>query len=220
MNKLKNLYIIGAGGNAEVIASTVHDINTREEEWNLKGFFDDNPNAEMSGISHCGQITKESIDRVCCNESYFVWSLMSVKIMDNLVGRLQDLGIDKNKFATLIHPTAIVSKSACIGNGVTIHPLCVIGPGVKIDDHSMIFGQGFIGHGAIIGTFSYIANNASIGARVKLLQGAYIGTNSCIRENVSVGRWSVVGMGSVVLNDVEDYVTVVGAPARELKRDR
>lgn len=40
--KMKNLYIIGAGGCGREIAWLVERINNVEATWNLKGFIDDN----------------------------------------------------------------------------------------------------------------------------------------------------------------------------------
>ena len=54
--------------------------------------------------------------------------------------------------------------------------------------------------------------------QVELRKGAYIGTSACIRENVCIGEWSLVGMGSVVLKNVNNGETVVGVPAKALSR--
>ena len=211
----KKLYIIGAGGNAEVVLSTVTDINRLSKEWVVEGFFDDDDSAKLRGLRYCGDISRDSVGSVEI-DAYFIWTLMSVGIRDRLVEKLDALGITSERFAKIVHPTAVVSESAHLSPGVNIHPLAVIGPGVSLGMHSVVFGQGFVGHDAQLGAFSYVANNASVGARVKLEMGAYIGTNSCVRENVKIGSWSVVGMGSVVLRDVKPGSTVIGCPAKEM----
>jgi serine O-acetyltransferase len=45
-----------------------------------------------------------------------------------------------------------------------------------------------------------------------------IGAGANIRNGVSIGSGSVVGMGSVVLKDVLPSTTVVGVPAKVIKR--
>ena len=47
-----------------------------------------------------------------------------------------------------------------------------------------------------------------------LKEGAYLGTNCSTLEFISLGKWSLVGIGSVVLKDVPDYAKVVGNPSR------
>ena len=51
----------------------------------------------------------------------------------------------------------------------------------------------------------------------------YVGAGAMIRQGrpdqpVIVGEGAVIGMGSVVLNDVPAGTTVVGNPARQLKK--
>lgn len=55
-------------------------------------------------------------------------------------------------------------------------------------------------------------------APVLIKEGAFIGVNSVIMPGVTIGKHAVVGANSVVTKDVPDYVTVVGAPARIIRR--
>ena len=219
MPSQKNLYFLGAGGNASVVASTINDINLISKEWNVAGFFDDSPTCVFNEFFHCGSISVDTIAPYLEDPlNYFYWSLMSVKIGKDLLPKLLALNIPINRFATIIHPTAVISSTAKIGFGVSIHPFVSIGPDVSIGDHIHCFAQSFVGHGANIGSFSYLANNVSVGARVQLNEGSYVGTNAAIRENVSVGPWSIIGMGSVVLNHVSPGTTVIGVPAKPFNK--
>ena len=88
-----------------------------------------------------------------------------------------------------------------------------------------------------IGSFTYIANNTVLCSEVKISdfvnvansssvmggvivsEGAYIGANSSIKGYCRLGKWSVVGMGSVVLQDVNDFEIVAGNPAKVIGRN-
>jgi acetyltransferase EpsM len=48
-------------------------------------------------------------------------------------------------------------------------------------------------------------------------EGAYVGTGAVTIQNVRVGRWSVIGAGAVVIDDIPDYSLAVGVPARVKK---
>ena len=48
--------------------------------------------------------------------------------------------------------------------------------------------------------------------------GAYVGSGALIRQGITIGAGAVVGMGAVVVRDVAPGETVVGNPARVLRR--
>lgn len=54
-------------------------------------------------------------------------------------------------------------------------------------------------------------------APVRIGDGTWIGANACI-IGCTIGRNCVVAANSVVLDDVEDYCVVAGAPARVVRR--
>lgn len=213
--EMKKLIIMGGYGNGSVVQSTVEDINAANKQWELLGFLNDGDLTEVNGYPVLGKIDKETVDRYLVDpDVYFFYTLISVKLNYRFLSKLINLQIPENRFATLIHPTAVVSKFAKIGHGVAIQPLVSIGPNTCIGNHVQIFSQALIGHGAKLDNYSYVANNACIGADVHLKKGAYLGTNATTLEFVSLGEWSVTGMGSVVLKNVPDYSKVAGNPAR------
>lgn len=95
---------------------------------------------------------------------------------------------------TAIHPTAIVSDQAVLGDGVEIGPYCVVngpvrlGENVRLISHVRIDGPGEIGAGSVVHPF------ASLGAPAqdrKLAEGDatagfVIGREAIIREHASV----------------------------------
>lgn len=214
---MKKLIIVGGYGNGTVVQSTVEDINNAHMEWDFIGFLNDNEKGEINGAPVLGKITKEIVDEFLKDPNvYFFYSLISVKLNFSFIHKLTDLEIPRDRFATLIHPTAVVSKFAEIGFGTSIQPFVSIGPNTKIGDHVHIFAQSLIGHGATLEKYSYVANNACIGADVYLAEGAYLGTNATTLEYVKLGKWSISGIGAVVLKDVDDYAKVVGNPAKQI----
>ena len=55
-------------------------------------------------------------------------------------------------------------------------------------------------------------------APVRIKKGAEVGVRAIILPGVTVGENAVVGAGAVVTHDVPDGVTVVGSPARVLRK--
>jgi acetyltransferase EpsM len=214
---MKKLVIIGGTGNGTVAASTVEDINAVEKEWEIVGFLNDFETGPIVGYPVLGKIDYPTAQELLeDDEVYFLYTLISAKLNFKFLHKLTDLDIPVNRFAKIIHPTAVISKFAEIGYGVSIQPFVSVGPGVTIGNHIQIFAQSLIGHNATLDDYSYVANNACVGAHVHLNEGAYLGTNCSLLENVTLGEWSLVGMGAVVLEDVPPYTKVVGNPARTI----
>lgn len=212
---MKKLIIIGGMGNGTVAASTVEDINSIKKEWEIIGFLNDNETEPINGYPVLGKIERDTAQSFLKNKDvYFLYTLISTKLNHKFLHKLTNLEIERERFATIIHPTAVISKFAKIGCGVSIQPFVSVGPNVKIADHIQIYAQSLIGHNSILENYSYVANNACIGASVHLKEGAYLGTNCSILEKVTIGRWGLVGIGTVVLKDVPDFTKVVGNPAR------
>jgi acetyltransferase EpsM len=214
---MKKLIIIGGYGNGTVVQSTVEDINAIKPEWEIIGFLNDRETEPINGIPVVGKVDKESVKKYIEDPNiYFFYSLISVKLNFKYLNKLTDLEIPQHRFATIIHPTAVVSKFSKIGYGTCIQPLVSVGPNTVIGNHVHVFAQVLIGHGAKLDDFSYVANNACIGADVHLKEGAYLGTNATTLEFITLGKWSITGIGTVVLRDVPDYAKMVGNPARQI----
>ena len=214
---MKKLIIIGGYGNGTVVQSTVEDINAVKPEWEILGFLNDRETEPINGYPVLGKIHKQIVDEYLKdNDVYFFYTLISVKMNFKFLHKLFDLQIPEERFATIIHPTAVISKFAKIGYGVCIQPFVSVGPNTVIANHVQIYAQALVGHGAKLDNYSYVANNACIGADVHLLEGAYLGTNTSTLEFIKLGKWSICGIGAVVLKDVPDYAKMVGNPARQI----
>lgn len=122
------------------------------------------------------------------------------------------------KFCNLIHPKANISKYANIGEGVVIQNGVNISANVFVEDFVKINIYANVMHDSQIGKYTTIAPNAVILGRVKISQLCYIGSNSTLLPELNIGKNSVIGAGAVVTKDVGSKITVIGNPARTIKR--
>ena len=121
------------------------------------------------------------------------------------------------KWYTFIHPTAQIYTSEPIGEGSIIGPNVVITSDVKIGNHVLLNVSSIVGHNSMIGSFSTINPHGVVSGDCTIGDCVFIGTNATIREKVHIVENSIIGMGSVVVKDIDSTGTYLGVPARRVK---
>ncbi|MFW5700188.1 MAG: hypothetical protein ACOCWM_00735 [Cyclobacteriaceae bacterium] len=215
---MKKLVILGGRGIGMIAASVANDLGTYE----IMGFLNDFlPVGEKIGKYRSYKIIGKSLDVSNYLEDenvYFFIGYVGMKNEKEVYEKITSLNIPRNRYATLIHPTAIIPKGfCCIGNGVLMAPLSQLSPDTTVEDNCILLPNSFLGHDSTMRRFSHITSNSVVGGNVIIGKGVHIGTNATIREDVTVGDFSLIGSGSVVLKDVPGNSIVVGNPARILK---
>lgn len=92
-----------------------------------------------------------------------------------------------------------------------------IQPFVRIGDNVTLWSGNHIGHHAKLGVNCFITSHVVISGGVRVGDNAFIGVNSTLRDHVTIGARSVIGAGSLVLEDVPDD-GVVAARGSELSK--
>jgi acetyltransferase EpsM len=212
---MSEIVIIGGRGNGTVIASTIQDCAATGTDIECVGFLNDDLTGDINGYPILGDI--QNNDWQDMPDHYeFIYALSNVNQAPERYELLYDLDIPQDRYATVIHPTATVSNKSDLGDGVVVMPNTVVGPNVSIGNHTQLYAQSFVGHDTELGEMVFVANNASIGGRLMIDNGAHIGSNASILERLAIGEFAVVGLGSVVVDDVESYQKVVGNPAEPI----
>src|SRR5690554_2803611 len=215
---MKKLIILGGRGIGMIAASVANDLGT----YQVLGFLNDVvPVGENVGKYKQYPVIGTSNDAknyVDDEDIFFFIGYVGMKNEKDVFNKITSLGIPRNKFATLIHPTAIIPKGFCsIGNGVLMAPLSQLSPDTTLEDNCILLPNSFLGHDSTMKRFSHITSNSVVGGNVTIGRGAHVGTNATIRENITIGDFALIGSGAVVLNDVQENSIVVGNPAKTLK---
>ena len=120
-------------------------------------------------------------------------------------------------FANIIHPKALVSRSAIMGKGVVVQYGVNISSNVQIHDFVRINTYANIMHDCSVGNYTTIAPNAVLLGGVTIGERCYVGSNCTILPDRHIADAAIVGAGAVVINNVADKQTVVGNPAHRLE---
>jgi sugar O-acyltransferase (sialic acid O-acetyltransferase NeuD family) len=210
----RDLIILGAGGASREIAGAVEDINSRQKTWKLLGFLDDDPaklGQTINGVPVLGPIS--SALRYSALFAIGIASARNRCIRERIV---EILGLPRDRFASVIHPSASVSRYAKIGFGSFVLHNAVINPDAVVGNHVIVEYGAMIGHDAVVEDFVTIGPGAIVSGSARLSRGVFLGAGSMIREGLTINQGALIGMGAVVVKDVASRVTMVGNPAHPL----
>lgn len=124
---------------------------------------------------------------------------------------------------SIVAENVIILDANEIGLGAVLSPFVTVTSNAKIGNHFHANIYSYIAHDCVIGDFVTFAPGVKCNGNVHIQDHAYIGTGAVIKQGTStqplvIGRGAVVGMGAVVTKSVAPGETVVGNPARPLRK--
>lgn len=205
---MQDIILIGAGGHAMSVVESVDHSRQR-----ICGFVDTEKTGSWLGIPILGREIREILNY---KQYHYLVAIGDVFQRRKYYHTIQDLGL---RVANIIDPTAIISPTVVIGAGNYVGKLAIINSGVTIGNNNLINTKALLEHNCRIENHTNISTNTTLNGDVVLEDGVFFGSCAVSNGQVRFGEFSVVGSGSVVIGDVEPYTTVVGAPARVIKKN-
>lgn len=202
----KTILIIGAGGHAAEIRDYIRHYNQHHssEQIRVLGFIDDDRTPyEHYGFEapFLGNIKAHTIRKDC----YYIMGIANLKYRKGIIERFLEAGA---RFTGLIHPTALISPSATIGEGVVISHNASVGPKVKIGNFNMLNSRCTIGHDTIMGDYNFISPKVALSGNTHIGNNNMIGTNASTIPGAKIGNNNVIGAGMVVYKNIGNGETV------------
>ena len=126
------------------------------------------------------------------------------------------------QFATIQDTSHIQFENISIGEGAILCANTVLTGDIKIGCHFHCNIYSYVAHDCRIGDFVTCAPRVCCNGRIVIDDNAYIGTGAVLKQGshskpLRIGKGAIIGMGAIVLNDVEDGEVVVGNPARVIR---
>jgi sugar O-acyltransferase (sialic acid O-acetyltransferase NeuD family) len=122
------------------------------------------------------------------------------------------------RFATLVHPRAWTGKSVVIGEGSVVFGNSSATTDVRIGRHVLINPGCTIAHDCVLEDFATLAPSVALTGGVVVGSHAELGVGARVAPRLRIGTRAVVGAGAVVIRDIGAGTTVVGVPAKPLRR--
>lgn len=124
---------------------------------------------------------------------------------------------ENNEYELMPHiGNVLILSNVEIGNNVCIDK-AVMGSTI-IGEHVKIDNLVHIAHGVEIGKNSLIIANAMIAGSVKIGENVWVAPSASVRQKLEIGNDSMIGLGSVVVKNVNSNTIVAGNPAKEFPK--
>lgn len=198
---MSTINLFGASGHAKVVMDCIM------AQGNVVGcLYDDNPNC----IEIHGKTVFKASDNIVSGP--LIITIGNCEIRKLVVKRYGNL-----KFATVIHPSAIISNSVIIEEGSTVMQGAIINADVVIGKHCIVNTKSSIDHECRIADYVHIAPGATLSGNVEVGECSWIGVGTCVKQGVKIGRNCMIGAGSVVVKDIPDNTIAYGNPCKVIK---
>ena len=215
---MRDLVVYGAGGLGREVLRIAEDINaTRSpsERSNILGFFDDGvPEGTLFG---CYPVLG-GLPRLQSWETPLdvAFGIASPEIKQRLVCAL--LANANLAYPVLRHPLSSIASDATLSQGCVIAQFAFVSRDSRLAPFVFLNTGAQVGHDCRIGKFVSIMPSVNVSGNVVIGDEAFIGVKATILQGLSVGEGATVGAAGLVVSDVPAGCTVLGNPARIVKR--
>ena len=204
------LLIYGAGGLGRELLSWIR----KSEEFDVIGFLDDvmAKNTTVKDLKVLG-----SLD-VLYSMDGSVNVILAFGDPDGKESKANALRKRNVKFPVIVHPTVAIqdSPSVKLGAGTVICAGSILTTDIIIGEHNLINLNCTVGHDSRTGNYCSFMPGVNISGEVTIGNTVLVGSASSIKNNVIIGDHAIVGMGSVVIQDVQRDTVVAGVPAKPI----
>ena len=216
MNPRKPLLLVGASGHCHALLAVIQ----RQGEYAPIGLMDSQQpiGSTVYGLPVLG---READAPALCRDHQIGHLFVAVghnAHRQRLTEQLRE-HVPEIVFPALVDPSAVVAADARIGAGVAVMALAHVGAGTVLSDGALINTSASVDHDCVLEPFSSLAPGVVTGGSVQLGNRSALCLGARVVHRCSIGADTVVGAGSLVLNDLPSGVLAYGSPVRVI-RDR
>jgi len=212
--------IYGAGGFAREVAWLIESCNISDEVYRIVCLIDDNKANQGKTLNTIPVIGLDAA-RQKFPDARVVGGVGTPLVRQRLAEKAAAAGFE---FETIIHPRVERSRWIEVGLGTIICAGNILTTNITLGQHVHVNLDCTIGHDVVIGDYATLAPGVHVSGWVHFGKRVYVGTGAVLVNGIPerpliIGDDAVIGAGACVTKPVAASVTVVGVPARPLKRE-
>jgi sugar O-acyltransferase (sialic acid O-acetyltransferase NeuD family) len=210
----KPLILIGGGGHCKACIEVIE----AEGKYSIKGIIDTTDKIGTPVLDY--HITGDDGDlkKLIAENCVFlitIGQIQSPKLRKQL---FQNLMFQQALLATVIAPTAMVSRHAIIGQGTIIMHGAVVNAAAIVGNNVIINTGALVEHDAVVGDHVHVSTRAILNGGVVIEEGSFLGSNAVVVQGKQLGTGVVIGAGAVVTATISEPGIYAGNPAKRLAK--
>jgi sugar O-acyltransferase (sialic acid O-acetyltransferase NeuD family) len=209
LSRCHRILIVGAGGfGREVLQWALHA--WPDEAHKIYGFLSDDTEA-LSGFDSGFSVVGSAAAYSPVPGEAFV---LAIGIPGARRGVAETLVARGAEFLSLVHPTAIVSKSAEVGGGTILCPYSIVSDHCRLGRFVLMNYHSSVGHDASAADFCVFSPYATLGGGAAIGEDVFLGLHASVGPRVAIGDRCKVSAGSVALAAAPADTVIWGSPGR------
>jgi len=199
------LIIYGGGGHGKILIDLVRSLGM----YRIVGVIDDGlpPGSEVLGVTVLGgaESLAEWRSRGVCMAANAIGGIGNVTARIKVFELLEKAGFS---FPALVHPSAVVERSALLEPGVQVCAQAYVGSMAKVGYGSLVNTAAIVHHDCVLGKVVNLSPGATLAGNVRVEDHAQIGMLATVNMKITFGAGALLGNGCTVKADVPAGVRV------------
>jgi len=207
---MKDIFIFSAGPGGRDLFQLINDINLQEETWNILGYVDSDKDLQSKSFDGLEVFSPDYIQNQNLDELYGACGILDSGIRQKIVkNEILSCGL---RIPSLVHPSSAIAHDFVPREGLIVFSGVNISYNVVIEKHVLVSFNSLVGHDSKVGEYVSLLPCTTIDGKCSIGKNSILGSGSIIHPGVSIGSNVTVGIGTVILDDVENDITITQLP--------
>lgn len=195
---MEDIILVGYGGHAKSVADCIEC----GKEFHIVGYTDSERKNSPYPYLGKDEILEKYFHQGVLNAAICLGYLGKGTQREKLYQQLKQIGF---RLPVIADPTAIISKSATIGEGTFVGKGVIINAEASVGKLCIINSAAVIEHECVVEDFSHISVGTVLCGQVMVGKAAFVGANATVIQGQKILSQQIVGAGVTIRGNGQDY---------------